>query len=588
MQISIKAELLKKIYEENTSLIKLGWSDERMIKKPLDSEDGFRTEDAISIDLVDYDIAKLKKIYEELAKKNAPTKTCETISRWIEVLKDPMNGDVTSLQGLQKVFDALMKGLKDKWLFYKKSDGELCPVLICNSRYKARTKDDSEYFFVQVKWGNLYPSSSDDSKCYSISEKSFYFYKNLITDDDEEEFSLFVGTDSDFDYDDDDEDSVKKKPKKEKKPSIKLAVVLEKKGLFLPNESLYKKYQEQMSAAYKLYPKTGMQFTCNGLGLEYSDERRYYSYYSDKAISMNDDGEYSRIVIDNTKELKEVKRTESTEKYGTLLLPYHPYLKMYDLTKYRSVVVHVDKLIEYEYNENIVESLILPNSYKKLLSSLIGGENSFSDIVNGKSGGIIILGSGVAGIGKTLTAEVYSEVVKKPLYQIQSAQLGTKPEEIEKNLHQILRKADQWNAVLLIDECDAYVFQRGEDMIQNCVVGVFLRLLEYYKGILFLTTNRHDIIDGAIKSRLTAHIRYGVPSLEHQKQIMVNLAKRFNITISEKEQNLIFEHFPNMVGRDIRNLLKLIKKFYNKEKGNINLTYKMVEELTEFIPFVNN
>jgi len=586
MVISIKAELLKRVYETDDKLLSLNWSDERRCKHPIGSSDGFRNEDSISINLAEYDTNKLKKIHEICVTLNAPTKTCATILRWIEVLKDPMNGDVTSLQGLQKVFDALMKGLKDKWLFYKRADGELCPVLITNSKYKARTRDESEFFMVEAVWGNLFPSSSDSLECFSKCEKRFYFYKSLITDEDETDFSFFTGTSADFEYDEDDDADNAKKTKKEKRASVKLAVILEKKGLFLPNETLYKEYQEQMYKLYKLYPYNGKQFTCKGLALEW-EERRYDSNSNERVLMMIEDGDSNKVVIDNDRELIEVKKTEKTDSYGIMPLPYHPYLKMYDLTKYRSVVIHVDKLVEYEYNEKIVDSLILPDSHKKLLSNLIGGENNFSDIVSGKSGGIIILGSGIAGTGKTLTAEIYSEVVKKPLYQIQSAQLGTKPEDIEKNLYKILRNSDKWGAVLLIDECDAYVFQRGEDMIQNCVVGVFLRLLEYYKGILFLTTNRHDIIDGAIKSRLTAHIKYDVPTLENQKKILVNLADRFSIEIPDKEQKLILDAYPNMVGRDIRNLLKLIKKFYNNEKGKMILTYKMVQEVSEFIPFIN-
>ena len=41
---------------------------------------------------------------------------------------------------------------------------------------------------------------------------------------------------------------------------------------------------------------------------------------------------------------------------------------------------------------------------------------------------------------------------------------------------------------------------------------VFLRLLEYYSGILFLTTNRVGIIDDAFKSRIHVHLYY--PALE--------------------------------------------------------------------------
>lgn len=589
MQISIKAELLKRILEKEKGIISLSYRDDRRINEPIGSNDGFAEEDAISFDLATYSMPNLSKLHKTLIALEAPTKTCETVARWIEVLKDPMNGDVSSLQGLQKVFDALIKGLKDKWLFYKKRDGELCPVLITRSKYCSRSRDDSERFEVSAKFGYLFQTDTDNSNCYSVQDLHFYFYRGLISEEDDVDFSLFAGSSADFDADDSDEDESgkSKKVKKPKKDTIKLSAILEKKGLFLPTDDLYKKYKEQISKLNKLYPQNGLQFTCNGLAFEVDGGRRYYSN-SERAISMEDDGELNRIVIDTIRDLKDIKKTEATESYGTMPLPYHPYLKMYDITKYRGVIVHVDKLQEYNYNEQIVESLVLPDSHKRLLGSLIGGENNFSDIISGKSGGIIILGSGIAGTGKTLTAEVYAEVVKKPLYQIQSAQLGTTPEHIEENLRLILRRADRWNAVLLIDECDAYVFQRGENMIQNCVVGVFLRLLEYYKGILFLTTNRHDIIDGAIKSRLTAHIKYGVPTLEHQKQILNNLSRRFNITIAEKEQGYIFELYPNMVGRDIRNLLKLIKKFYHKERGAIKLTCEMVKDLSEFIPFVGN
>ena len=45
----------------------------------------------------------------------------------------------------------------------------------------------------------------------------------------------------------------------------------------------------------------------------------------------------------------------------------------------------------------------------------------------------------------------------------------------------------------------------------NAVVGVFLRVLEYFNGLLFLTTNRVDDIDEAIVSRCIALIRYHAP-----------------------------------------------------------------------------
>ena len=43
---------------------------------------------------------------------------------------------------------------------------------------------------------------------------------------------------------------------------------------------------------------------------------------------------------------------------------------------------------------------------------------------------------------------------------------------------------------MLIDEADVYIKRRDDNITMNAVVGVFLRVLEYFNGLLFLTTNR--------------------------------------------------------------------------------------------------
>jgi len=65
---------------------------------------------------------------------------------------------------------------------------------------------------------------------------------------------------------------------------------------------------------------------------------------------------------------------------------------------------------------------------------------------------------------------------------------------------------------MLIDEADVYIKRRQDDITMNAVVGVFLRVLEYFNGLLFLTTNRIDDIDEAIVSRCIALIRFYSPT----------------------------------------------------------------------------
>jgi len=60
--------------------------------------------------------------------------------------------------------------------------------------------------------------------------------------------------------------------------------------------------------------------------------------------------------------------------------------------------------------------------------------------------------------------------------------------------------------VLLLDEADVFLYQRGSnDVMRNALVSIFLRQLEYYQGILFLTTNMIAQCDMAFESASRAH-----------------------------------------------------------------------------------
>jgi len=128
--------------------------------------------------------------------------------------------------------------------------------------------------------------------------------------------------------------------------------------------------------------------------------------------------------------------------------------------------------------------------------------SDFDDFVKGKGKGLIGLLYGPPGSGKTLTAEAISETAKMPLYTVSSGALGHKAADIYKNLSRILKLASYWKTVLLLDEADVFLAQRTlADIERNAIVSVFLRELEYYQGILLLTTNHAEVIDQAFQSK---------------------------------------------------------------------------------------
>lgn len=77
------------------------------------------------------------------------------------------------------------------------------------------------------------------------------------------------------------------------------------------------------------------------------------------------------------------------------------------------------------------------------------------------------------------------------------------PAMLEDGLGKLLHFASHWKAVLLLDEADGFLEKRSPGMhTSNSLISVFLRTLEYFEGVMFLTTNRLASSDGAILSQV--------------------------------------------------------------------------------------
>ncbi|SPO04177.1 uncharacterized protein DNG_06860 [Cephalotrichum gorgonifer] len=132
-----------------------------------------------------------------------------------------------------------------------------------------------------------------------------------------------------------------------------------------------------------------------------------------------------------------------------------------------------------------------------------------ADFVEGKGEGLTILLHGRPGVGKTYTAECIADYTERPLLSLTCSDIGVDPKDIEQNLLKWFKLAERWGAIILIDEADIYMEQRQvQDIERNHLVAGFLRALEYYKGILFLTTNRVGTFDEAFMSRIHVQIHY--------------------------------------------------------------------------------
>lgn len=185
------------------------------------------------------------------------------------------------------------------------------------------------------------------------------------------------------------------------------------------------------------------------------------------------------------------------------------------------------------WDHSIWGSLVLPSTPKRLIRALIknhvANSGGFDDFVRDKGKGLVGLLAGPPGVGKTLTAEAVAETVQRPLYSISPGELGDKPHEIDERLKKILELTQAWSAVLLLDEADVFMTTRKDtDITRNAIVSIFLRQLEYYQGILILTTNRADTIDDAFHSRIHFHFSYEELDAPARKAIWAGLLRRLS------------------------------------------------------------
>ncbi|KAJ5691938.1 hypothetical protein N7462_001361 [Penicillium macrosclerotiorum] len=252
------------------------------------------------------------------------------------------------------------------------------------------------------------------------------------------------------------------------------------------------------------------------------------------------------------------------------LLLLCPEALAYALRYKQWIVISLDHVQESVPSDESIRNLVISEAELKTIQALSHRQNSkikhwSADFIEGKGSGQIILLHGPPGVGKTYTVEAISEWLHRPLLALTVADIGTVETLVEGELLKWFSLAEAWNAVLLVDEADIFLERRqNRDLARNGLVSAFLRRMEYFKGLLFLTTNRVGQIDDAFISRV--HIAIGYPALDEDgrrkvwngffRKLVRDRAGKIQIAPDAKAWVLETTGETQLNGRDIRNALQ--------------------------------
>jgi len=329
-------------------------------------------------------------------------------------------------------------------------------------------------------------------------------------------------------------------------------------------------FLQSVEKAKQIAKQDGKQILCNGYVL--SIKNAYHNSFEFVSINI---GNAERAIIEPELEYEDASARYREEK--SINYTEFPFIRAFSLTSKKYILIDVEQTKKYIYDKNAINKLFLPQKITSILSKVFSASQDelYGDIVKHKHGGLIIMATGQPGIGKTSTAEVYSELKQIPLYSLDISELGTSAKNVEENLSIIFKRVEKWKAIILFDEVDIFLSKRNLSLERSAIVGIFLRLMDYFQGIMFFTTNRPEVLDYAIKSRITLSINYPQLDTSVREKIWNEKLTSAGIKINGNIDKLAKI---DLNGREIRNTVRLVKIVL----GSKTTQEKIIELYTSF------
>lgn len=485
------------------------------------------------VDSAVLDVQGLKELLA-LATEASESKLARAVSAILEARDGKFDKPIPNFGAFEAVLNAFLRAnVIDGWIYAEGPDGELYPELVTSVQFYDRSRERGAKRPNEVMIHTQFYGCAEREGRLEPRHGSYTFTPEMVT-------------------------------------RKKIADVFADRGIYRETDELKRAYLDSLARyEVEVRPKFASQFRLKGNAYRFDNSR-----YDQSKVDLAG----RRVIHDlDPSSFRPSKLHTDSELMGdgdgVGAVPTHPLVYVFDLKSHSSYWVHSDNMQAYVYDKTLRSKLILPAVQHDLLDVLTTDiEVLTADFIEGKAAGNVILAQGVPGVGKTLTAEVYAEVIEQPLYAIHTGTLGTTAEDIQENLEKVLARAKRWGrVVLLLDEADVFVARRGDNIERNAIVAEFLRVLEYFTGLLFMTSNRAADIDEAIISRCAAIIRYSPPSCEAAEQIWKVMATQFNSSMSEELVRQVVAQFPGIAPRDIKMLFRLALRMAAKHNEPLSV-----------------
>jgi len=218
-----------------------------------------------------------------------------------------------------------------------------------------------------------------------------------------------------------------------------------------------------------------------------------------------------------------------------------------------------------ELNLAYLDGVVLPIGHKEsILEALIqeSGNNRrilFDDWGFGehfeKGRGIIFMFYGVPGTGKTMCAELMAKALNKDHLMLTTAEIQSSvPGQAERNIQDAFKQAKSKNLLIIIDECDALLYDRNSvGAIMAAEINCLLSEIERFDGVVVMTTNRNHKLDTALERRIALKLEFPKPNREIRKKIWRKLVPSKCPLAGDVSFDKLSEHV--VCGGNIKNII---------------------------------